>query len=187
VAPAGSMGVMDPRERKEILGQWGVRGENPKERAQRELLEGELEGQPYRDRRVAARPQFFQRSPESYVASRGGPLPYMIRLREIANEIDAHEARLGAAWRDLAFVHRGDPGGFARAWRRIAERWYFASVNELIDRHNRFYPAEARLPMDIRRRDYVLVNGEEYSIRPLDARWVLERFPASLEAASAAA
>jgi hypothetical protein len=26
-------------------------------------------------------------------------------------------------------------------------------VNELIDRHNRFYPAESRLPMDPRTRD----------------------------------
>ena len=31
--------------------------------------------------------------------------------------------------------------------------------------------------MDVRRRDYVLVNGEHYSRRPLDAAWVLERFP----------
>jgi hypothetical protein len=181
------MGAMDPRERKEILGQWGVREESARERAEREVLERELEGQPYRGRRIAARPQFFQRLPESYVASRGGPLPYMIRLRQIANEIDAHEGQLAASWRDLAFVHRGDPRGFAHAWRRIAERWYFGSVNELIERHNRFYPAEARLPMDIRRRDYVLVNGEEYSIRPLDARWILDHFPAALDAASAAA
>jgi hypothetical protein len=181
------MRAMDPRHRKEILGQWGVREENAKEKAERKTLERELEGRPYRGRRVAVRPHFFQRSAESYVASRGGPLPYMVRLREIASEIDAHEAQLAAAWRDLGCVHRGDPRGFERAWRRISDRWQFGVVNDLIDRHNRFYPAEARLPMDIRRRDYVLVNGEEYSIRPLDADWILARFPASLEAASAAA
>jgi hypothetical protein len=178
---------VDPRERKEILGQWGVREENARERAERELLERELESQPYRGRRIATRPQFFHRSPESYVASRGGPLPYMLRLREIARETDLHEERLAHAWRDLAFVHRGDPAGFAAAWRRIAERWNFVLVNELIEKHNRFYPAEARLPMDVRRRDFALVNGEEYSMRHLDAEWVLARFPLSLEAASTAA
>jgi hypothetical protein len=177
------MGPMDPRHRKEILGQWGVRDESARERAERETLERELEGQPFRGRRIAPRPQFFHRSPESYVASRGGPLPYMVRLREIAAEIEDHDARLAGAWRDVAFVHRGDPAGFARAWSRIADRWNFGGVNELIEKHNRFYPAEARLPMDVRRRDYVLVNGEEYSIRPLDADWILERFPAVLEAA----
>jgi hypothetical protein len=177
---------MDPRHRKEILGEGGVRPENELERREREALERELEGTPFRGKRIAARPQFFQRSAESYVASRGGPLPFMVRLREIARETDGQEARLEAAWRDLAWAHRGDPDGFAHAWSRIAERWDFGGVNELIAKHNRFYPAEARLPMDVRRRDYALVNGEEYSLRPLDAEWILERFPAALEAAAAA-
>jgi hypothetical protein len=52
-------------------------------------------------------------------------------------------------------------------------------VNDLIDRHNRFYPIESRLPMDPRTRDYALVGGEDYRRRPLDAAWALERFPAS--------
>lgn len=179
------MGAMDPRHRKEILGQWGVREENARERAERETLERELEGEPYRGRRIALRPQFFHRSPEGYVTSRGGPLPYMVRLREIAREIDGHEARLASIWRDLAFVHGGDPAGFERGWSRIAERWDFGGVNELIAKHNRFYPAESRLPMDVRRRDFALVNGEVYSIQPLDAEWILERFPAALEVAAA--
>jgi hypothetical protein len=59
-------------------------------------------------------------------------------------------------------------------------------VNDLIDRHNRFYPAEARLPMDVKRRDFVLVNGEHYAKRPLDSHWALARFPADVEAARAA-
>jgi hypothetical protein len=37
--------------------------------------------------------------------------------------------------------------------------------------------------MDVRRRDYVLVNGEHYSRRSLDAEWALERFPPELAAA----
>jgi len=62
-------------------------------------------------------------------------------------------------------------------------RWNFSEVNDLIERHNRFYPVEARLPMDVRRRDYALVNGEPYSRSPLDGSWALERFPAELAAA----
>ena len=59
----------------------------------------------------------------------------------------------------------------------LASRWNFAEVNELIDRHNRWFPIESRLPLDPRTGDYVLVNGEHYGKAPLDARWVLERFP----------
>ena len=70
-----------------------------------------------------------------------------------------------------------DPAAFERAWRRRAATWRFDAVNELIARHNLFYPVEARLPMDPRTRDFVLVGGKPYRIRPLDAAWILERFP----------
>ena len=50
-------------------------------------------------------------------------------------------------------------------------------MNDLIARHNRWYPVESRLPMDPRRGDFALVNGRDYRLRPLDADWVLERYP----------
>jgi hypothetical protein len=175
---------VDARERKRILGQWGVRGENALERREREILERDLEGNPYAGRAAPMRLRNFRPSADSYVASLGGPLPYMQRLREIEELTRAHEDELAEAWHDLA-EECGDDGGerFARRWRSRAARRNFTEVNELIGRHNRFYPIEARLPMDIRRRDYVLVNGEPYSRVPLDAGWVLERFPADLAAA----
>ena len=57
------------------------------------------------------------------------------------------------------------------------ERWNFSEVNDLIDRHNRWYPVEARLAMDPRTRDYVQVGGRPYRREPLDQAWILERFP----------
>ena len=57
-------------------------------------------------------------------------------------------------------------------------QWSFDEVNALIEAHNRYYPAESRLPMDPRTRTYALVGGEDYRRRPLDAAWALERFPA---------
>ena len=62
---------------------------------------------------------------------------------------------------------------------RCAERWSFDEVNDLIDRHNRWYPVEARLPMDPQTGDFVLVNGEPYREASAGRGWVLERFPAS--------
>jgi hypothetical protein len=110
----------------------------------------------------------------------------MVRLREIHAETRAHEEALAAAWRALAEECGGDEGAFARRWVRTARSWNFVAVNELIRRHNRFYPAEARLPMDPRTRDFVLVNGEPYRIAPLDVEWILERFPAGRGSARAA-
>ncbi len=76
-----------------------------------------------------------------------------------------------------------DEESFAAAWRAEAGGWSFDEVNDLIDRHNRWYPAESRLPMDPKTRTYALVNGEDYRRQPLDAAWVLRRFPAELSLA----
>jgi len=178
---------MEEWERRKVLGQWGGRGENARERREREILERDLAGAPFKARRIRPRAHPFGPSPESYVASLGGPLPYMVRLREIDEETHAHERALELAWRELSRACGGDARGFARRWRSVARRWNFTAVNELIERHNRYYPAEARLPMDPRTRDFALVNGEPYRKRVLDADWVLERFPPVIGAARAAA
>ena len=65
--------------------------------------------------------------------------------------------------------------------------WSFAQVNELIDRHNRNFPAEARLAMDPRTRDFVRINGKPYQRDFIDEEWALARFPADLGAARRAA
>jgi hypothetical protein len=81
-------------------------------------------------------------------------------------------------------VH-ADASGFTRAWRAEVERVSFDEVNDLIERHNRWYPVESRLPMDPRTGEHALVNGRDYRLRQLDATWALERFPAELGAARA--
>ncbi len=171
---------MDPRKRKEILGQWGVRDPLRHELEEGERVAADLDGSPVTGRPLEVRPRLFKLEADSYIASLGGPLPYMTRLREIDRLTEKAERALAEHRRELAVELANDPTEFARRWREIAERWSFDEVNDLIRRHNRWYPVEARLPMDVRRRDYVLVNGRPYRRRPLDADWVLGRFPAEL-------
>lgn len=146
-----------------------VRPETPGERRQRVALEQDLVEHPLAGRPIRRRYRNFSSDAGSYLASLGGPLPYMVRLREIAVCVERHERELAEL-----FEQHGEEG---RGWRARAERYDFTEVNALIEQHNRWYPVEARLPMDPRTGDYVLVNGERYSQRPLDAGWVLERFP----------
>jgi hypothetical protein len=180
------MAPMDRKERERILGEWGVRGASPRERNEAGQLEQDLEGSPLRGKRLPGRLRNFRPGVDRYVASLGGPLAYMQRLRQIELETEDHERRLAEAWRELADSCTGDAAAFERRWRRTAEHWSFTAVNELIERHNRWYPAEARLPMDPRSGDFVLVGGRPYRRRPLDASWVLERFSPTLERARAA-
>lgn len=146
-----------------------VRPETPRERRERKALVEDLTDHPLTGRPLRQRYRNFTVDAGSYFASLGGPLPYMARLREIAAATAKHEERLAEAYAQL--------GRDAAAWRAYAERYDFGDVNELVEQHNRWYPVEARLPMDPRTGDYVLVNGEHYSRRPLDASWLLDRFP----------
>ena len=144
------------------------------------VAESGLAGQPLR-----RRPRLVRPTVETYAAASGGPLAYMVRLRQIETWTDVHDERLREAWRSLAAECDGDVGGFARRWRETVTRWDFAEVNELIERHNRYYPAEARLPMDPRTGDFAPVDGRSYRRPFLGAGWALARFPAVLALARA--
>jgi hypothetical protein len=111
-----------------------------------------------------------------------GPTVWMRRLRAIEDAVEQHERRLGEAWRALA-EELEEPADFAAAWRELAGNWSFAEVNGVIERHNRNFPAEARLAMDPRTRDFVRVNGRSYLREPLDGQWILDRFPPERAAA----
>jgi hypothetical protein len=174
---------VDRREREQILGEWGVRGENDRERAERIVLERDLEDSPLAGRPLPQRARNFRPAADSYILSMGGPTAYMRRLRQIELETEEHELRLERAWLELGRRCTGE-AAFARRWRRLAARWSFGAINELIERHNLYYPVEARLPMDPRSGDFAPVAGRPYRRRKLDERWVLERFPPVLAQAS---
>ena len=161
---------MERRERESILWEGvpreDVRRERAEQRASEELAESPLVGRPLRRRYRNFRPAV-----DSYVVSGGGPLPWMLRLRMIEDLTADHLRRL----QDAYVEHVGDPA----RWERTVRGWDFYAVNELIDKHNRYYPIETRLPMDPRTRDFVLVNGRPYTRELLDAEWALERFPRS--------
>jgi len=164
---------------EEILGEWGVRDGTIDATRVRDELHESLVGSPLHGRPLRRRLRNFTPDPAGYVASMGGPLPYMQRLRAIEELTELHLLRLGDAWRALARDCVRDGDVFARRWRAVVARWSFAEVNDLIARHNRYYPVEARLPMDPRTGDFVSVGGGSYRRRPLDEAWVLERFPAA--------
>jgi hypothetical protein len=172
-------------ERQAILGQGATKPETPRERRQREALAEDVSSSPLAGQPLHLRLRNFRTAAEGYLASLGGPLPYMVRLREIDEHVATHERSLEAAWRDLATTCTDQE--FGRRWREIVGSWMFHEVNDLIERHNRWYPAEARLPMDPKTGDYALVNGRDYRRPPLDAEWALGRFPPERSRALAAA
>lgn len=176
---------MEKAQRDAILRQGIVLPETPRQRRENAALEEDLRSIPLTGKPLPVRARGFRPSAEVYLLATRGPLPYMLRLREIERQTEDHEERLRTAWCGLAADCHGDAARFRRSWHAAARDIVFYEVNELIDRHNRWYPVESRLPMDPRSGDYVLVSGRDYRLAPLDAEWVLARFPADLESAEA--
>ena len=177
---------MEKAERDAILRQGIVLPETPRQRREREALEEELRAPGQHGRPLGLRLRNFRPLADSYLAAARGPLAYMLRLHEIEVRTAEHEERLAEAWHALALECGRGVARFEREWRELAARWSFHEVNDLIERHNRWYPTESRLPMDPRTGDYALVNGRDYRLPPLGADWILERFPAVLARAIAA-
>jgi hypothetical protein len=172
-------------ERESILREDAPRAQTARERRELENLHEDLRSSPMRGLPLPLRLRNFRAEADGYLASLGGPRHYMVRLREIEAMTADHERELEAARERLASSVPAER--FAVAWQAVAEGWRFDEVNDLIERHNRWYPVESRLPMDPRRGDFVLVNGRDYRLRRLDAGWILARYPTALGDGAAAA
>jgi hypothetical protein len=169
---------VERREREAIMRQGVSRAETPRDRAQRDALEEDLLGNPLAGAPLRQRLRNFRPDATAQLAALGGPLAWMRRLRAIELAIDFHELQLAEVYAALREEYGTDAERFARAWGEIAGQWDFGEVNDLIERHNRHYPAESRLPMNPRTGDFVLVNGRPYTREALDGAWILARFPA---------
>jgi hypothetical protein len=168
---------VEKAERDLIFRQGVVLPETPRDRRERAELEEDLRSLLQRGKPLPLRLRNFIPRADAYLAAGRGPLAYMLRLRQIEQRTAAHEERLAEAWDALTETHGHDAQSFGVAWQSAATEWSFDEVNDLIERHNRWYPIEARLPMDPTTGDYALVNGRDYRLETLDAAWVLERFP----------
>ena len=129
-------------------------------------------------RPLSRRARHVQRSVEAYLKAGGRP-HWMERVMEIDRRIAAERRRHEAAYRELRAACGGDADAFALRWGEHARTYRFdRDLNELIGQHNEWYPIERDLPMDLRTRDYVLVNGRSYRRPVLDSNWLLTEFPA---------
>jgi hypothetical protein len=168
---------VEKAERDAIMRQGVILPETPRQRRERAALDEDLRTISFAGKPLPIRARHFRPSADAYLVATRGPLPYMLRLREIEQRTEALESTLRDAWLLLADECDGDRALFRREWSTFAGSQVFDEVNDLIERHNLWYPVESRLPMDPRTGDYALVNGRDYRLALLDADWILERFP----------
>ena len=141
------------------------------------LVKKDLDGTTGLGKPISGRALASQRTVEAYLKAGVRPR-WMQRITEIDDALKHQRMRLGRSHRAIREECEGDAELFARRWTEFAQRQRFDELNELIRQHNEWYPIERDLPMDLRTRDYVLINGRSYRRRELDAAWILALFPA---------
>ena len=128
-------------------------------------------------RRISRRTLRSLSTVEQYLQA--GVVPRFIeRANQIEEQTRRHRQRLERAYEWTREQHGEDRAEFAENWMRIARGWRFDDVNDLIDEHNRWYPAERRLPLNPRSGDYLTIGGRDWRRLRLDTDWILSQFPA---------
>src|SRR2546430_8394394 len=100
--------------------------ETPRQRRELAALEEKLRSLPSRGKPLPLRLRNFGTSAEQYLASTGGPLPYMLRLRQIEAQTAEQEALLAAAWRLTAEECARRQLPVPARWRSTSLGWSFA-------------------------------------------------------------
>lgn len=120
------------------------------------------------------------RSPEvleNYLRA-ADPPRWSLRLAEIDRGVARTRRELAAAHAELSERLGHNPEALAAAWRERLDAWPFdPELNLLITQHNDWFPIERQLPLDIRTRDYRLINGRSHRRPLLDAKWAAKEFP----------
>ncbi|MFN0070246.1 MAG: hypothetical protein ACKVVP_01990 [Chloroflexota bacterium] len=116
----------------------------------------------------------------------GGAPAWAIRLKKIEALTDRLLTELRGDWVALAQEYRREPQLFPVAWAHRLNQLDLGLVNELIRRHNRYFPAEANLPMSPRTGDYVGWGGRDWRCKPLTVHWAEQIFPPDFSKAVAA-
>lgn len=138
------------------------------------------ESNPYTGRPLALHPSPFPLEPSTYLQAVVGAPAWSIRLVRI-QEIRAQlEADVTSAWAEHRRRLAGRPGEFARQWQRYISELDFSEINDLIDKHNSYYPIEARLRMHWPSGRYVIPRGIDYPQARVTPESLLARFPDDL-------
>lgn len=106
---------------------------------------------------VGSLPMNFKISLEERVRAAAGVPAYMRRKRRIEDLEEALRQALAEIYED-ALSESGDEQEAREAMVEHAKAMDLSLLNDLIDRHNRYYPIEANLPVDVQTGKFLLIG-----------------------------
>lgn len=87
---------------------------------------------------------------EKKIQALSGPPYFAVRARRIEHMTDQLIEKLTAKYSNMIEKFGSRPNVFARKWKELIEGWPLDRLNDLIEKHNKYFPIEANLPIDPR-------------------------------------
>jgi hypothetical protein len=114
---------------------------------------------------------------EKKIQTLSGPPYYMLRSRQIERLMDQLMEELSAEYSKMLAKFAGRREVFAGKWKKLIENWPLDKLNNLIEKHNMYYPIEANLRMNPRSSDFLFGSAVWKPREKITVESLLERFP----------
>ena len=125
---------------------------------------------------VGSLPTNFKISLEARMRAAAGVPAFIRRKRRIEDLEKALLDALDEIFEAELTEHGGDPSAAFEALARHAAEMDLGLLNDLIDRHNRYYPIEANLPHDVQTGRIMLGGRPWEPLQPLTGEAFLARW-----------
>jgi hypothetical protein len=112
-----------------------------------------------------------------YLRAAAGPPAWSRRLARIQQLISELRESLAIALAEHRIRFSGRSQQLQQSWQRHVAAIDLASINELIDKHNLYYPTEAQLRMQWPNGRYILPQGMQFPMPRLTSAALLQEFP----------
>ncbi len=119
----------------------------------------------------------FTVSLENKIMACAGIPEYIQRAKLVEEKITKIKADLKIRYDKLEKKLGNNHARFNKSWESILKSYNFQEVNELIEKHNMFYPLEANLRMDFDSSEYLLGSNIWEKTPLLSASLILEELP----------
>ena len=115
----------------------------------------------------------LSRQVQSYL---GAP-EYALRARKIEDAIDRLMKELTMSFHDMRDQYSDKPDLFSHKWQQLINGLDLNELNDLIEKHNRYYPVEANLRADPHSGKYLLGGSIWQEKEKITKEKLLKRFP----------
>jgi len=119
---------------------------------------------------------------EKKVLAVSGPPYYAVRARQIEQLTDQLMKDLTINYRKMAEQFGHHPEVFSRRWKKAVESIELDMLNDLIERHNNYFPIEANLAIDPKSEALMFGAAPWEPKEKVTTESLLQRFPANTAA-----